>query len=86
MGILCVTGVGGHWLLIKTYEAAEAGTVQPFAYFQLVFATVIGLTVFRETLDPWTAAGAGLIVGAGVYSLLWEQQRKRRVSPAFKAH
>ena len=86
MGILCVTGVGGHWLLIKTYEAAEAGTVQPFAYFQLVFATVIGLTIFRETLDPWTAAGAGLIVGAGVYSLLWEQQRKRRVSPAFKAH
>jgi drug/metabolite transporter (DMT)-like permease len=51
-----------------------------------VFATVIGLTIFRETLDPWTAAGAGLIVGAGVYSLLWEQQRKRRVSPAFKAH
>ncbi len=76
MGALCITGAGGHWLLIKTYEAAEAGTVQPFAYFQLVFATAIGLTVFHEALDPWTTAGASLIVGAGLYTL-WRERRTR---------
>ena len=37
MAALCAMGVLGHFLLIKVYEVAEAGTVQPFAYFQLVF-------------------------------------------------
>ncbi|QPH52713.1 DMT family transporter [Pontivivens ytuae] len=76
MGALCITGAGGHWLLIKTYEAAEAGTVQPFAYFQLVFATAIGLSIFGEMLDPWTTAGTTLIVSAGLYTL-WRERRTR---------
>ena len=33
----------GHFLMIKAYEVAEAGTVQPFAYFQLVFIGILGL-------------------------------------------
>lgn len=77
MGLLCLTGAFGHWLLIKTYEAAEAGTVQPFAYFQLVFASAIGLMIFREVLDPWTAGGAALIVSAGIYAILRERFRRR---------
>jgi drug/metabolite transporter (DMT)-like permease len=70
MGLLCVTGAFGHYLLIKTYEVAEAGVVQPFAYFQLLFVTVIGLTVFNERLDPATAAGGAVILAAGVYTIL----------------
>ena len=66
---LCVTGVGGHWLLIRCYEVAEASAVQPFAYFHLVFAVLIGLLVFGETLKSNVVAGASLIVGAGVFAL-----------------
>ena len=43
MALLCVTGALGHWLLIKCYEVAEASSVQPFAYFQLPFASAIGV-------------------------------------------
>ncbi|MEO0999419.1 MAG: DMT family transporter [Pseudomonadota bacterium] len=78
MAVLCVTGALGHWLLIKAYEAAEASTVQPFAYFQLVFVSVIGLTIFGETLDGWTAAGAAIVVGAGLYTLWRERRRAAR--------
>ncbi|MGB0497428.1 MAG: DMT family transporter [Rubricella sp.] len=77
MALLCLTGAGGHWLLIKTYEVAEAGVVQPFAYFQLVFAAAIGMSLFGETLDAFTAAGAALIVGAGIYTAI----RERRQNP-----
>ena len=28
--------------MIKAYEVAEAGTIQPFAYFQLVWVTIMG--------------------------------------------
>ena len=45
--------------MIKAYSVAEAGTVQPFAYFQLVFVTIIALTVFDERPDAWTVAGRG---------------------------
>jgi drug/metabolite transporter (DMT)-like permease len=74
MAALCITGVTGHWLLIKTYEVAEASAVQPFAYLQLVFASSIGLTVFNETLSQNVAIGAGLVVSAGMFTL-WRARR-----------
>ncbi len=74
MGALCLTGVSGHWLLIKTYEVAEASAVQPFAYLQLVFAAAIGIVVFGETIEPNVAIGAALVVGAGLFTL-WRARK-----------
>jgi drug/metabolite transporter (DMT)-like permease len=67
---LCCTGVLGHFLLIKAYEVAEAGTIQPFAYFQLVFVSIIGISVFGENPDNWTFVGGAMILAAGVYTLI----------------
>ncbi|MBP7000703.1 MAG: DMT family transporter [Amaricoccus sp.] len=78
MALLCVGATAGHFLLIKAYEVAEAGVVQPFAYFQLVFVAVIAVTLFGERLDPWTMAGAGLILAAGLYTLGREARTARR--------
>jgi drug/metabolite transporter (DMT)-like permease len=76
MGLLCLTGATGHWLLIRCYEVAEASAVQPFAYFQLVFAAAIGLTFFDETIRPNVALGAGIIVAAGLFTL-WRERQQR---------
>ena len=70
MALLCVTGATGHWLLIKAYDVAEASAVQPFAYLQLVFAATLGITIFDETLEWNVALGAGLVVAAGVFTLM----------------
>jgi drug/metabolite transporter (DMT)-like permease len=77
MAALCVTGAGGHYLLIKTYEVAEASAVQPFAYLQLVFAATIGIAVFGETLAWNVALGAGLVVAAGIFTL-WRARTAER--------
>ncbi len=77
MGCLCITGVTGHWLLIRCYEVAEASAVQPFAYLQLIFATIIGITVFGETLRMNVAIGAGVIVAAGLFTF-WRERLQRR--------
>lgn len=61
--------VASNWLLQKTYEAAEASVVQPFAYLQIVFVTVIGIVVYGEVLRVEVAIGAGLVVLAGLYAL-----------------
>ena len=74
MGALCITGAGGHWLLIKTYAVAEASEVQPFAYLQLVFASAIGLFLLGETLRPNVAVGAAIVVSAGVFTL-WRSRQ-----------
>jgi len=76
MGCLCVTGVTGHWLLIKCYEVAEASAVQPFAYLQLVFAAIIGISLFAETVRLNVAIGAAIIVAAGLFTF-WRERLQR---------
>lgn len=76
MALLCVTGASGHWLLIRCYEVAEASAVQPFAYFQLVFASLLGVTVFGETVRPNVALGVAIIVAAGLFTL-WRERQQR---------
>ena len=71
---LCITGVAGHWLLIKCYEVAEASAVQPFAYLQLVFASAIGIFVFGEVLETHVLVGGGIVVAAGLFTL-WRARR-----------
>jgi drug/metabolite transporter (DMT)-like permease len=77
MGLLCITGALGHWLLIRCYEVAEASAVQPFAYLQLVFVSVLGIVVFSETIRTNVAIGAALIVAAGLFTLWRERQNSR---------
>jgi drug/metabolite transporter (DMT)-like permease len=82
MGMLCVTGALGHFLLIKCYEQAEASAVQPFAYFQLVFVSIIAITFFGESIEWNVALGAVIVVGAGLFTAWRERQRGRRPSGA----
>jgi drug/metabolite transporter (DMT)-like permease len=79
MASLCALAVLGHWLLIKSYAVAEASAVQPFAYLQLVFAAMIGIVVFGETLRTNVAIGAGIVVAAGVFTL-WRQRVREKAA------
>lgn len=81
MAGLCVCGATGHWLLIRCYEVAEASAVQPFAYLQLVFIAVIGVSLFGEVLRTNVIIGAAIVVGAGVFTL-WRERKVARVPPA----
>jgi drug/metabolite transporter (DMT)-like permease len=74
MAVLCLTGVGGHYMLIRAYEVAEASAIQPFAYLQLVFASALGITLFGEVLELHVAIGAGVVVAAGLFTL-WRARR-----------
>ena len=76
MLLLSASGVVGHYLLIKCYEVAEASAVQPFAYLQLIWASMIGSIIFGEQITTNVLIGACIIVGAGLFTL-W---RERKVS------
>lgn len=82
MAMLCITGALGHYLLIRCYEVAEASAVQPFAYFQLVFVSIIAILFFGESIEWNVALGAAIVVGAGLFTAWRERQKGRKVSGA----
>ncbi len=71
---LCLTGVLGHWTLIKCYELAEASVVQPFAFFHQVFGALVGIFIFSEALRANVLLGAVIILLAGLFAL-WRAAR-----------
>lgn len=79
MFLLCCTSAAAHWTMIRAFEVAEASAIQPFAYLQLVFISILGIGVFGEVLRPNVAVGAAIIVAAGIFTL-W-RERAKKVAP-----
>lgn len=68
-----------NWLMIRAYAVAEASAVQPFAYLQLVFVTVMGVTLFDEVLTLPTVIGAGIVVAAGLAAVAAGAPRRQTI-------
>lgn len=72
-----VAGVLGYYALVTATRLGDMSHVAPFRYSRLVFALVIGVTVFGERPDAATLIGAAVIVGSGIYAAIREGQRRR---------
>ena len=70
MAALCVCSGVGHLALIRVYVLAEASAVQPFTYLQLVFAGVLAVAFLGEAPAWNVAAGALLVVAAGIFAIV----------------
>ncbi|HEX6113668.1 MAG TPA: DMT family transporter [Geminicoccaceae bacterium] len=75
--LVAALGASGHYLLIKALQLAPASLLQPFAYTVLVWATLVGFTVFGSLPDPFTVAGALIIVASGLYALARERRGRK---------
>jgi drug/metabolite transporter (DMT)-like permease len=64
----------GHFLLIRSYSMAEASALQPFAYLQIVFITIIAITVFDEALRMNIVIGGGIVILAGLFTVIRSRQ------------
>ena len=76
MSILCILGIVGHFVLIKAFEFAEAAVIQPFAYFHLVFAGIIGVLIFNESITWPIILGSSIVIIAGIFSYLLDNIAK----------
>ena len=68
MALLCAFSTAGHFLLIKAYESAEASVLQPFTYFQLFFASIIGVIIFNDKITLSILVGGSIVVGSGAFA------------------
>ena len=64
--LLCTFSLIGHFLLTNAYRHAEASLLQPFSYFHLFFASIVGIIFFQDPLTISTVVGGGLIVFGGI--------------------
>jgi drug/metabolite transporter (DMT)-like permease len=77
MGVYALLALLGNYVLIKCYEMAEASVVQPFAYLQIVLVSLIGVVVFKETLERHVIVGAAIVIVAGLITLAMTRRAAR---------
>jgi len=75
-------GVFGQLLMTYAYRYAEASTIAPIDYSNMILAVILGYAFFDEipSLSVWI--GAPLIVGAGLIILWREYGLKKQISAA----
>lgn len=79
MALLCLSGALSHYLLIRCYEMAEASSLQPYSYTQLIWVIVLAVVIFGETISSNVILGGLIVVGAGLFTW-WREHQLRRVS------
>jgi drug/metabolite transporter (DMT)-like permease len=74
LALLGVLGGVGHFLLILAYQRAQASVLAPFAYTQIVWATLAGFLLFGELPDGVAFIGALVVVAGGLF-VFWTETR-----------
>ncbi len=75
LAIATVMGVTAYSTLTLAMRTGEISVVAPFRYSRLLFALIIGVSVFRERPDWLTLLGSAIIVLSGL-ALLSRRPRK----------
>jgi drug/metabolite transporter (DMT)-like permease len=85
MGVLCITGMTGHYLVIRAYELLDASAAQPITYIGLVYASFFGVFLYGESLTWNIVAGSVIVVGAGLFTVWREYVLRHPILPEKKA-
>jgi drug/metabolite transporter (DMT)-like permease len=80
MLVLCITGMTGHYLLIRAFDLLDAVVVQPMSYIQSVLVCLIGVFVFGEVMTANMILGVAIVISAGIFTI-WREARLGRTPP-----
>lgn len=75
IGLVAATA---HFFIIKAFERAEASTLAPFTYAEIIAATILGYIVFGDAPDIWTYAGLAIIIASAVILASAKRTRNAR--------
>jgi S-adenosylmethionine uptake transporter len=79
--LMLFLGVGslvGNLCVNQSLRVAPASVVVPYQYTLILWGMLFGYLFFGEVMGPLTLAGAAIIIGAGLFIFLREQQLRRR--------
>lgn len=74
---LGVCGAMGQYLLGLAYKKAEAQTLGPLNYLNLIWASILGYLIWGDIMDPLAWVGAAIIIGCNIYIVMNERRKTR---------
>jgi len=74
---IAVIAAAGHWFLIMAFERADASSLAPLGYIEIVSAAFMGMWFFNDTIDFISWIGVSIIVSAGLYLAIREFRLSR---------
>ncbi len=77
--VMCLLSATSHFMMVKTLQVTEASVVQPFSYLQLVFGSIIGVTIFSESIDLMIIVGSLIVIGSGLFTTWREYKLKDKI-------
>ncbi|TYC48711.1 DMT family transporter [Rhodobacterales bacterium] len=89
--IIGLAGGVGQILLTQSYRFADASTIAPFDYVNMLWAIIVGWLVFSEVPERAVVLGAVIVIAAGVFVIYREHRlgldrtKDRRASSPSKA-
>jgi drug/metabolite transporter (DMT)-like permease len=75
MVLLALIANGGHFLIVKSYDHAEASLLAPLSYTEMIMAVIAGWYFFGDFPDVWTFVGVGILIACAIYISLSERAR-----------
>lgn len=76
-GILLTLGLV---ILTIALRMAPVISVAPFHYTQIIWGAAFGYIFFRDTIDIWTAIGATIIIGSGLFLLFSKERTQAEIA------
>ncbi|MCJ8140483.1 DMT family transporter [Falsirhodobacter halotolerans] len=76
-----VFATSGHYCMTRSFGCAPLTTTQPVTFLQLIWATLLGVLVFGEAVDPFVLLGGGMIIAAIAYITWRDAVRARQMAP-----
>lgn len=71
--IASVVGIIGYFTITTAARIGETSAIAPFRYSRLVFALIIGFTVFGERPNGWMLLGSAILISTGIYAIYRER-------------
>ncbi|MEI4486968.1 DMT family transporter [Frigidibacter sp. MR17.14] len=74
-----------HYSMTRAFRVAPVSVTQPVTFLQLIWASLLGLLMFGEPVDPFVILGGVMIIAAISYITWREARLKRGATPPVNA-
>jgi drug/metabolite transporter (DMT)-like permease len=80
LALVAAFATAAHYAMMRAFACAPLTVTQPVTFLQLLWATLVGVFVFGEAVDPFVLLGGAVIIAAVCFITWREAQLSLRAS------
>lgn len=74
LALSALFATAGHYTMTRAFAVAPMAVTQPVTFLQLIWASLLGVALFHEPLDPMVLLGGAIIIAA-ISFITWRETR-----------